>query len=400
MASAPDVAIVGSGFGGLAAAIALRRAGVEQVTIYERAEALGGTWRDNTYPGAACDVPSNLYSFSFAHNPAWSRRFAPWREIRDYLEACADRFDVRRLIRFGCGVQAARWDGDAARWRLTLDDGSEASAAVLVPACGGLSRPWTPAIPGADDFEGERWHTARWRHDVPVEGKRVGIIGTGASAVQVVPEVAGQAEHLTVFQRTAHWVLSKPDGAVSPRRQRAYAAWPSLQTLARWWTYWRLEWRVLGFVHLPKVMRLVEAEGRAHLKSAVPDPALRARLTPPYTLGCKRVLLSNTYLQALQRPDVSLVTAGIEAITPEGVRTADGVTHPLDVLVYATGFDAAEAGPPFEVTGLAGQSLADAWADAPQAYKGCTVAGFPNLFMLVGPNTGLGHSSMIFMIAS
>jgi cation diffusion facilitator CzcD-associated flavoprotein CzcO len=394
------ILIVGAGFAGVGLGVRLRQAGVENFTILEQASGLGGTWRDNHYPGAACDVPSHLYSFSFAPNPGWSRMFAPQREILEYLERCVDKFDLRRHIRFGCGVTRAVFDEGAGVWEVEGSDGARLRARVLVAGCGGLSRPSWPAIAGLDRFAGPTFHSARWDHEYPLEGKRVAVIGTGASAIQVVPAIAPRVGRLHLFQRTPPWVMPRPDRAISPAEQALFRAAPALQQLARGAIYLQFESRALGFVVDPRLMRLGERQARAFLVKSVADPTLRARLTPSYTMGCKRVLLSNDYYPAVQRSSVELVTDAIAEINPRGVVTVDGQERPVDALVLCTGFQAAEAAAPFAVTGAGGRDLDAAWRDGAEAYLGTTVAGFPNLFLLVGPNTGLGHSSMVYMIES
>ncbi len=394
------VLIVGSGFAGLCMAIKLRQAGIDDFTVLEQADRLGGTWRDNTYPGAACDVPSHLYSFSFAPNPEWTRAYPPQEEIRAYMERCADAFGIRPHLRFGARVVAARFHEDEGLWRVRIESGEELTARALVVACGGLSRPAYPSIAGLDDFTGPAFHTSRWRHDVSLRGRRVGVIGTGASAIQVVPEVAREAARLHVFQRTPPWILPKPDRAIGPVERALYRRVPALQRLQRVSLYWQLEARVVPFVLWPRVMQLAEGGARRFLARSVPSPELRAKLTPDYRMGCKRILISNDYYPALQQPNVELVTDAIARVTPGGVVTGDGRERGLDALILATGFNAADDAAPFEVRGRGGRLLDQAWADGAEAYLGTVVSGFPNLFLLVGPNTGLGHSSMIFMIES
>ncbi|MCO4744949.1 MAG: NAD(P)/FAD-dependent oxidoreductase [Proteobacteria bacterium] len=393
-ATVHDICIIGAGFGGLCAGIHLGSDGAD-VVILEAAERLGGTWRDNTYPGVACDVQSHLYSFSFAANPDWSRTFAPGDEIQAYLENVAARFQLSSVIRFGVRVEGARWSAEDACWVVQTSEG-ELRARMLVPAVGGLSRPKLPNLPGVGDFEGPAFHTQGWRHDLDFAGKRVGVIGTGASAIQVVPELAKTAAEVRVFQRTAPWVMAKPDRPVGKLERWAYRRIPGALKLRRWGVYWRLESRVVAFVLAPKLLSVIEWQARRELKRAVPDPELRRVVTPDFTLGCKRVLLSNNYYPALQEPNVVVDTAPIVSIEPAGVQT--DTLHELDVLIYATGFAATE-GPSLEVVGTHG-SLAEAWADGMSAYLGTTVSGFPNLFLITGPNSGLGHSSMVFIIES
>ena len=392
-----EVAIVGTGFSGLCMAIQLRQAGIESYVLLEKAERVGGTWRENTYPGAACDVPSHLYSFSFEQNPGWSRSFSPQKEILDYLEGCADKYGVRPAIRFGFAVESARFDGSTGRWTIRAGDGRVVIARALVLGNGALHVPAYPDIPGRDSFAGKCFHSAQWDHAFDPRGKRVGIIGTGASAIQMVPELAGVAARLSVFQRSAAWVLPKPDHPIAGLTRTLYARVPGLQRLVRASLYWRLEWRALGFSR-PGVLKLAEPLVRRYIAAKVKDPALRAALTPNYRMGCKRILLSNDYYPALQRPGVEVVTTGIERIEATGVRTRDGVLHELDALVLGTGFRVNEYLSSIAITGPDGRELNASWRGTPGAYLGITVAGFPNLFLLMGPNTGLGHNSMIFMI--
>jgi cation diffusion facilitator CzcD-associated flavoprotein CzcO len=392
------VVVVGAGFSGIGTAVRLLQDGVEDLVVLEKTHDVGGVWRDNTYPGAACDVASHLYSFSFAPTGRWSRRFAEQAEIHDYLRRVARDFGVLPHVRFGAEVCTSRWDGG--RWVLELSDGSTVTADVLVAACGQLSRPSVPAIPGLADFAGEQWHSARWRHDVDLTGRRVAVVGTGASAIQFVPEVVRVASHVTVFQRSAPYVIPKPDTAYGPRTKAALERWPLLLQADRLRTFVQNETRSLGFNTEPRLMAVLEARFRRHLERAVPDPALRARLTPTDPMGCKRILQSNDWYPALQQPHVDVVTERVDRVEPGGVRMADGVLHEADVLVLGTGFAATELLAPMEVVGRDGRRLADAWADGAEAHLGTTVAGFPNLALLYGPNTNLGHSSIVLQLES
>ncbi|WP_342051747.1 MULTISPECIES: flavin-containing monooxygenase [unclassified Cupriavidus] len=395
-----DVAIIGSGFAGLGMAIRLRQSGVEDFAIFEKADSLGGTWRDNHYPGCACDVQSHLYSFSFAPNPDWSRMFSPQPEIRAYLERCADRFGLRPHLRFGHELRRASWDEHEGVWRLEMANGARISARVLVSGMGGLSRPSIPDIPGLESFAGTCFHSQQWRHDYPLAGKRVAVIGTGASAIQFVPQIAPQVAQLDLYQRTPPWIMPKPDRAVSARERWLFRHLPLTQALWRAGLYWALEARVLGFVIHPKLMKAVERIARRHLARQVPDAALRRTLTPDYTIGCKRVLISNDYYPTLSRPNVDVVTTGIARVEPDAIVMRDGTRRPADCIILGTGFHATDPLPRGVIVGRDGRDLLDAWRDGAQAYLGTTVAGFPNLFLVVGPNTGLGHSSMVFMIES
>ena len=389
------VLIVGSGFAGIGAAIMLRARGIGDFVILERAGSLGGTWRDNRYPGCACDVESVLYSFSFAPNPDWSRTFAGSAEIHRYLERVATEYGVLPHLRYDETVQEAHWDEAAQRWFVQSTSGTWHAEHLLV-ATGALSDPVRPDIPGLDTFGGPCFHTAQWDASVPLEGKRVAIIGTGASAIQVIPAIQPRVGQLLVAQRTPAWVLPRHDRAIPAWRRALYRRVPRLQSLARLLQYLRHETLFLPFRH--RWLRRVAARllGR-HLGRQVRDPALRARLTPRYDIGCKRLLLSDDYYPAMTQPNVTLVDQGITQITPTGFVTVDGTTHAVDVLILATGFRPTD--PPLapHIRGREGRSLADGWQGSPTAYMGTTVAGFPNLALLNGPNTGLGHSSVLMM---
>lgn len=398
MSEQVDTLIVGSGFAGLGAAVRLDGAGRPDWLMLEKADTLGGTWRDNVYPGCACDVESHLYSFSFFPNTEWTRTFARQGEIRSYLEDVADHYRLRDRIRFGAQVTGAEWDGAA--WDVTLGDGSTLRARYLVLGTGALHEPAVPEIEGIERFAGSAFHSAQWDHTVDLRGKRVAVIGTGASAVQFVPAVAGETGHLTLFQRTAPWVLPKPDKPIRERTRRAFRRVPGLRRAYRTALYWRHEAMVVGFLH-PRIMRLAERAVRLYLRRTFAgDATLRRKVTPDFTLGCKRVLMSNDYYPALRRDDVTVETAGIERITEHGVVTADGVEHPADVIVFGTGFRVGDGLGRMSISGRDGTKLADLWRDGQQAFHGTTIAGFPNLFTVVGPNTGLGHSSMVLMIES
>ncbi|SDF64829.1 flavin-containing monooxygenase [Pseudonocardia oroxyli] len=393
-----DTLIVGSGFAGLGAAVKLDEAGRRDFLILEKGDSLGGTWRDNVYPGCACDVESHLYSFSFFPNPDWTRTFARQPEIRAYLEATADRYRLRDRIRFGVQVVGAEWDGTA--WDVRTADGETLRARFVVFGTGALHEPQVPDIEGLDRFAGTAFHSAQWDHSVDLAGKRVVVIGTGASAIQFVPAIAPDVARLTLFQRTAPWVLPKPDRPISSSTRRRFRRFPLLQRLQRLSLYWRHEALVAGFLH-PRIMRAVQGLGKAYLRKVFAgDPDLRRTVTPDFTMGCKRILMSNDYYPALRRPNVAVETAAISRVTETGVVTADGVEHPADVIVFGTGFKVADGLASMAITGRDGVKLADAWAEGPEALLGTTVAGFPNLFTIVGPNTGLGHSSMVFMVES
>ncbi|HET6209933.1 MAG TPA: NAD(P)/FAD-dependent oxidoreductase, partial [Jatrophihabitans sp.] len=395
-----EVFIVGAGFAGLGAAIKLAEAGEQDFLCIDRGSEIGGTWRDNHYPGAACDVPSQLYSFSFAPNPDWSHSFSRQPEIQQYLRTLADRSGLLDRFRFNVALTSAAWDAGAERWRIETTAGVT-SARLLVAATGALSEPRLPEIEGIETFAGEIFHSAQWNHDFDLTGKAVAVIGTGASAIQIVPELAGRAGRVVVFQRTAPWVLPRRDVAYRPWQLQLLRRVPPLQRLARAGIYLAREATVPMFIARPGLGKLAARQARRNIDRAISDPELRARVSPHYALGCKRVLISNDWYPALTRDDVTLVTEPIRRLTPSGVLTSDGIEHRVDALVVATGFQATE--PPIArlVSGVGGRTLGDAWAEhGIQAYKGTAVAGFPNLFFLIGPNTGLGHSSMIYMIES
>jgi cation diffusion facilitator CzcD-associated flavoprotein CzcO len=394
-----DVAIVGAGFSGLGTAIRLRREGVEDFVVLERHEDVGGTWWANTYPGCACDVPSHLYSFSFAPNPEWSQTYSPQREIRAYLRRCAEQFDLYRSIRLGTEVTAASWDDDAGRWTLETSAGP-VSARVLVAGMGSLTEPRIPDLPGLATFEGAMFHSARWDHGHDVTGERVAAVGTGASAIQFVPAIQPTVAALHVFQRTAPWVMPHTNRRITERERRLYRRLPALQKAVRAGVYGAREALVLGFVKHPRLMAVPERLARRHMREQVADPALRAKVRPDYAVGCKRILPSNDWYPALGKPNVELITSPIREVRPCSVVAADGSEREVDTIIFGTGFHVTDM--PFGelVRGRDGQRLADVWEDSPRAHLGCTVAGFPNLFLLLGPNTGLGHSSMVYMIES
>ncbi len=388
------VAIVGAGFGGIGLAILLKRAGVSHVLLDKGAQ-VGGTWRDNTYPGAACDVPSHLYSFSFERKTDWSRRFARQPEILGYLRHCVEEYGLEP--RLNTEVRSAVFEGG--RWLLDTSGGA-VSAEVLVCACGQLNRPAMPDLPGLETFEGTMFHSARWNHDHDVTGRNVAVVGTGASAIQFIPHLAEKAARLHVYQRSAAWVIPKPDRSYGPLTKRVYTALPFLQDLDRLRTYLMLESRALGFVRYPALLKPIEHGYRRRLKREVADPELRRRLRPDHPLGCKRVLISDDYLPALQRPNVELITDPIKEVRQNGVVTGDGTFREADTLVFGTGFRATEFLAPMRVTGREGRTLDEAWAGGAEAHLGLTVHGFPNLFLLYGPNTNLGHNSIIYMLES
>lgn len=395
----PSVAIVGAGFAGVGLGMRLKRAGIE-FTILEKADRVGGVWRDNTYPGLSCDVPSHLYSFSFEPNHEWTRRFPPQAEILAYLERCATKYGLRGHIRFGTEVESAAFDSERGRWRLELAGGGSFEADVLVAATGQLSRPAYPRIPGIDEYEGKLFHSARWDHDCALEGKRVAVIGTGASAIQFVPEIAPRVKLLHVFQRSAPWVVRKPDRPYRRGERALYRLVPRLQSLSRAWDYLSYEVRVLAITRMQWILKPAERAYMRRLRRGVHDRALRAGLVPDYPMGCKRILLSSDYLETMVRPNVELVTAEVAEIAPDGVVTADGRKRAVDAIVLGTGFEANDFLAPMRITGLGARELNEAWRGGAEAYLGITVAGFPNLYILYGPNTNLGANSIVYMLES
>ena len=391
------IAILGAGLGGLGTAIRLKQEGVEDFVVFERDSDVGGTWWANTYPGCQCDVPSHLYSYSFAPNPSWTRTYPLQEELGKYARDCADRYGVRDRIRLRCEVIGAQWDEDASLWRIETSDGPF-SANVLIAAPGFLSEPSIPSLPGLESFEGATFHTAQWNHDVDISGRRVAVVGTGASAIQTVPAIQPLVGHLSVFQRTPPWVMPHSDRPITDFERRMYRRFPALQRLVRALVYLSRELVVPGLAFEPRLMKALQRIGLRHLENQVRDPELRAKLTPSYILGCKRILPSNDWYPALQQDNVELVTEGIREIVPDGIVTSDGRKHELDTIVLATGFKVTDITLAHRIRDAHGVSMADAWQGSPQAYLGTSVAGYPNLFFVTGPNTGLGHNSLLFMI--
>lgn len=393
-----DLLIVGAGFSGLAMAICADAAGLSRFLILEKGAQVGGTWRDNTYPGAASDILSHLYSLSFAPRAGWSRRYPRQPELQAYLTSLVGGYGPAGRLRLNTDVRAARWDEAAALWRVETDHGPF-RARALVCAVGGLHHPALPDLPGLACFEGPCFHTARWDAGCVLADRRVGIVGTGASAVQVIPEIAPQVAHLSVFQRSPPWVLPRWDMPFSDRERWAFAHLPLARRLHRQSVFWRQEMLALfGFTRLSRLTATGERAARAYLRATVKDEALRERLTPRYRIGCKRVLISDDYYAALSRPNVSVVSEPIRAVRPHGIVTADDLVHPLDVLILATGFDVTGSFGRLPITGRANVSLAQAWHEGIDAFQGISVHGFPNLFLLLGPNTGLGHNSVLLMM--
>lgn len=394
------VLIIGAGFAGLGSAIRLRQAGIDDVVILERADEVGGTWRDNSYPGAACDIPSNLYSYSFAQNPDWSRGFSASAEILEYIHHLVNEFNLRPLIRFKQNVTGLFFDEDSGLWTATVAGGESVQARSVVMAPGPLSNASFPKIPGLDSFEGHKIHSAMWDHEYDFKGKRVAVIGTGASGIQIIPELVKQAKFVKVFQRTPGWVLSRPDYKTPEWNKTFFRAIPAAQTVLRRALFWGHESMALSVIWKSPLTALTERVALAHLKRQVKDSWMRRQLTPDFRIGCKRVLISNEYYPALQRENCKLVTWPIATLSPAGIRTAEGVEHQVDCIVFATGFDVCNSGTPFPVSGVQGRQLNEEWARGAQAYKSINVSGYPNLFMTFGPNSGPGHNSaLVYMEA-
>jgi len=398
-----DHLIVGAGFAGLAAAIKLQEAGERDFVVIEKDSDVGGTWHINTYPGAECDVPSQLYSYSFALNPDWSKVYSPQQEIWDYTKRIAEDAGVLDRFVFNTAVVSAKWDDTAQRWQVTTTD-SEYAARTIISGSGGLSEPRLPEIEGIDTFQGEVFHSARWNHDVDLTGKRVAVIGSGASAIQLVPElqkIVGHMGHVDVYQRTPNWVIPRNERRFSSVEKAIFRHVPGAQRVARAAVYTQLESRAPAFTRFPALLKVVENQCKKNIATAIKDPELVAKVTPTYRAGCKRILISNAWYPALAADNVDLVTDPIAKITGDAVVTADGEERPIDVLVVATGFYVTEPPIAKHITGREGRTLGDVWDEhGMAAYKGTTINGFPNLFQIVGPNTALGHSSMIFMIES
>ncbi|MEW2414189.1 NAD(P)/FAD-dependent oxidoreductase [Streptomyces sp. NPDC046866] len=393
------VAVIGSGFGGLGAAVRLRREGITDFVVLERADSVGGTWRDNSYPGCACDVPSHLYSFSFAPNPDWPRTFSGQPHIRAYLEHVADTFGLRPHIRLNHEVRTARWDAERLHWEIETTGGT-LTADVVVSATGPLSDPKMPEVPGLAEFPGKVFHSARWDHDYDLRGKRVAVIGTGASAIQIVPAIAPDVERLTLFQRTPPWVMPRTDRAISSVERWLHRQLPFTRAARRGLLWGIRELQVSAFTKRPNQLGLIESLAKANMARSIKDPELLARLTPSYRIGCKRILLSSEYYPALARPNVDLVASGLKEVRGATLVAADGTEAEADAIVFGTGFHVTDMPIADRVVGAEGRTLADHWKDGMQALRGATAAGFPNWMTIIGPNTGLGNSSMILMIES
>jgi len=394
------VAILGAGVAGICMAVKLIESGRRDFVIYEKAEELGGTWRDNTYPGCACDVPSHLYSLSFAQHAGWSRRFASQAEISAYLKDVACRYGIEEHVRFRTPITAMRWSDERRCWRLSTGDGRHFTARAVISAVGGLHLPAYPELAGLDSFAGDCFHSARWRHDVDLSGKAVAVIGTGASAAQFIPEIAPKVGRLFVFQRTPQWVLPRRDRSYSRLERWAYEHVPGLLGLSRAIHYWRSESRALALTVKPRLVGKPQKRMLIFLERTVPDPELRRKLWPTYMMGCKRVILSDTFYPTMVRPNVELVTESIDRVTPSAIVTRDGSERLVDVIICATGFHPFNPSDAIEIRSRGDRVLSEDWRNGPQAFRGVAVAGYPNYFMLMGPNSGLGHNSILFMIES
>ncbi len=397
-AVAPSIVILGAGFGGLAAGMQLKRAGIDSFKIIEKAARLGGTWRDNTYPGCGCDVPSHLYCYSFEPNPNWSRKFPKQPEILRYLESCAEKHGINEHIQYNTEIAKGAFDAKSGRWTLTTASGESLEADIVISATGQLNRPSTPSFPGQDEFTGAQFHSAQWNHRVSLAGQRVGVVGNGASAIQFIPEIVPAVQHLTIFQRSANWMVEKPDRRYLDIERFAFRHIPGARRLHRYLIYAAMEARALGFKRDHWANRHAQTLAENHLCEHVKDPTLREHLTPDFPVGCKRILISNEYYQSIQRRNVSVNSQGVQNLTKTGVTTTDGAHHELDTLIYATGFESTRLLAPMEFEGLDGRRLSEAWRAGAEAYRGIAVAGFPNLFIVYGPNTNLGHNSIVFMI--
>ncbi len=398
-AGSRSIAVVGAGFGGVGAAVMLRRAGYSDVTVFDRGDRVGGVWNHNTYPGAACDVPSHLYEFSFAPNPRWSRRYAPQAEIQEYLEDVARRHGVLDRIKTSTVVESATWDADRGKWALATSAGPH-EADVLVTACGQLSVPKVPPIEGLDSFEGPAFHTAEWDHSVDLKGKRVAVIGTGCSAIQTVPAIQPEVAQVDIYQRSPGWTMPKMDYEFRERTKRLFERFPALQWLDRQLTFLFMEAGAMAMTKRSQrwLLKPFLWAGQSNMQKAIDDPELLRKVTPADEVGCKRVMLTDEWYPTLTRPNVDLITDRIVAVTPSGVRTDDGVEHPADVIVLATGFQSHGFVAPMEISGAGGRSLADEWSGVPRAYLGMSVPEFPNMFLLYGPNTNGGTGSVIYTL--
>jgi cation diffusion facilitator CzcD-associated flavoprotein CzcO len=393
-----DVLIVGGGFSGLCMAIKLREAGMNSFLLIEKSDDIGGTWYDNRYPGCACDIPSHLYSFSFDLRPDWSRMYPGQQEIHDYLKRCVQRYELAPHIQLNTRFHEAIWSESEGVWHATAGEGMRIQARVLVSGIGALHVPQYPKLKGIDSFSGPKFHSSNWNHDIDLDCKNVAVVGTGASAIQFVPQIAPRAGRLYLFQRTPPWIVPRMDFAIAEKWKQRFRRYPLIMRAFRQLIFWRQEFRVLGFLGNRFVRGKATEIATHHLEKQITDPKMRAALKPNYELGCKRVLVSDDYYPTLTRPNVELVTSGISEVCERSVVTEDGVERPIDVLVFGTGFRATEPLIGVRIVGRGGIEIHDAWRERMSAYLGVTVSGFPNLFLLLGPNTGLGHNSVVLMI--
>lgn len=394
-----DVLVIGAGFSGVCAGIKLLEEGITHFRIYEKSDGIGGTWHDNTYPGAACDVPSHMYCYSFEPNPNWSRVYSPQQEIREYIERCVDKYGLRDKLVHGKAVEKLVLDETTGLWNTHFADGDTVQARHIINGSGGLHVPAMPDIPGVDRFQGDAMHTARWNHDVDFEGKRIAVIGSAASAIQVVPELAKVASHLIVFQRTPNYIAPRMDRAYTEREKRRFARWPGYGYLYRLFIFLRMEFLLFPLTKPnSRFGRRATKRLQAYIRMMVNDPDLQDDLTPEYELGCKRILISDDYYSTLNRENVSVVTRGIDSIESRGIRDIDEEFHEVDAIIYATGFDIEKHMMSIEVIGKGGKSLGDYWTQCPEAYNGACVADFPNHYFVTGPNTGVATTSVVYMV--
>ncbi len=396
----PSVIIIGTGFGGIGMAIQLNKAGFTNVTLLEKADRVGGTWRDNTYPGAACDVQSHFYSYSFEPKHDWSRKFGLQHELLGYMEHCVEKYGLSEQIRFNCEVAEAVFDEAHNHWILTLTSGEKLQAQVVISATGQLNQPASPNIDGMEAFKGTSFHSARWNHDYDLKNKRVAVIGTGASAIQFVPEIAREVKSLALFQRSAAWVVPKPDRPFKTWEQNLFKAVPAWDRLYRYLIYWKNESRGLAFTGFSSLLKVLALQAKKEARKHISDPGKRKQIIPDYQIGCKRILISNDWYPAINRSNLDLVTDPIAKVDATGVQTQSGKHYPVDVIIFGTGFRASEFLSPIRVTGRGGVTLNEAWKNGATAFKGITVSGFPNLFILYGPNTNLAHNSILYMLES
>ncbi|CAD5108188.1 flavin-containing monooxygenase [Zestomonas carbonaria] len=394
------IAVIGSGFSGLGMAIRLKQQGENDFLLFEKEGGVGGTWRVNNYPGCGCDVQSHLYSFSFEPNPKWTRMFAKQPEIQSYLEECWAKYRLQDKTLLNTEITRLQWDEQQELWQIDDALGNHYTAQFVVSGMGALSTPSIPRLKGLESFKGTLFHSQQWNHDYDLAGKRVAVIGTGASAIQFVPQIQKQVARLDLYQRTAPWIMPKPDRAISEKERARFRHFPSFQKLWRGLIYGMLESRVIAFAFAPQLLKLAQKVGKMYINKHIKDPVLRAKVTPDYVMGCKRVLISNDYYPALVQPNVDVITDGIQEIRANSIVTTDGQEREIDAIIFGTGFTPSDPLPRGVVFGRGGVDLLDTWPQGPEAYKGTLTAGFPNLFFLMGPNTGLGHNSMVYMIES